>query len=194
MQTNEIIGRCKHSSVNSLGFPQAYNSSAFQEDLGTTPVQDRFSWCDVEPEVKQLMLLASENWQYTGLAEKYIREALSKTGNNLDVLVGAYRFFFYKHKPAAALSIAQQIIELITKTKNLPSEWLQLKPILLERKQESNIRLYLNAYAAKSLILAQLGKLEEAKEISQRVKEIDNTSQFCANTVFEVITKLDEEE
>jgi tetratricopeptide (TPR) repeat protein len=157
-------------------------------------IKDRFSWCDVEPEVKQLLLLASENWQYTGLAEKYIREALSKAGNNLDVLVGAYRFFFYKHKPAAVLSIAQQVIELITKIKNLPSEWLQLKPILLERKQETDIRLYLNAYAAKGLILAQLGRLEEAKEISEQVREIDDTSQFCANTVFEVITKPDEEE
>ena len=49
----------------------------------------------MEPEIKQLLLLASENWQDTVLAEKYIREALLRTGNNLDVLVGAYRFFFY---------------------------------------------------------------------------------------------------
>lgn len=158
-------------------------------------IQDRFSWCDVEPEIKQLMLLASDNWEYTGLAEKYIREALSKAGNNLDVLVGAYRFFFYKHQPATALSIAQQVLQSIAKTENLPIEWSQLKPILLTRKQEPHIRLYLNAYAAKGLILAQLGKIEEAKEISEKVREIDDSSQFCANTVFEVITKpLDEEE
>jgi hypothetical protein len=103
MQTNEIIGR-----------------SAFRGDLGTTPVQDRLSWCDVKPEIKQLLLLASENWEYTGLAEKYIREALSQAGDNLDVLVGAYRFFFYKHQPATALSIAQQVIVAIATTENLP--------------------------------------------------------------------------
>lgn len=85
-------------------------------------IQEQFSWCDVEPEIKQLLLLASENWQYTGLAEKYIREALSQAGNNLDFLVGAYRFFFYKHKPAIALSIAQQVLQLIAKTENLPTE------------------------------------------------------------------------
>ncbi|MEM8831167.1 MAG: hypothetical protein AAGE96_17680 [Cyanobacteria bacterium P01_G01_bin.19] len=177
MQTKEIIGR-----------------SVFRDLLGTTPVQKSYSWCDVKPEVKQLMLLASENWEYTGLAEKYIREALSKAGNNLDVLVGAYRFFFYKHKPAAALSIAQRVVELIAKSKNLPSEWLQLKPILLEHKQETDIRLYLNAYAATGLVWAQLGRIEEAREISERVKQIDDTSQFCANTVFEVISKPNDEE
>ena len=157
-------------------------------------VQDRFSWCDIEPEIKQLLLLAGENWQYTGLAEKYIRQALSKAGNNLDVLVGAYRFFFYKHKPAIAFSIAQKVLVAIANQENFPSKWLELKPILLSRKQEPNIRLYLNAYAATGLILAQLGRIEEAKEISEQVKEIDNSREFCATTVFEVITRSPDED
>ena len=157
-------------------------------------IQDQFSWCDVEPEVKQLLLLASENWEYTGLAEKYIRSALSQAGNNLDVLVGAYRFFFYKHKPATALSIAEQVLQLISTAENLPIEWSQLKLFLLTHKQEPNIRLYLNAYAAKGLILAQLGKLTSAKEISERVREIDDSREFCATTVFEVITRSPDED
>ncbi len=157
-------------------------------------LENQISWCDVEPEVKQLLLLASENWASTSLAEKYIREALFKAGNNLDVLVGAYRFFFYKHQPSAALSIAEKVLQLITSRENLPIEWSQLQPILLARKQEPNIRLYLNAYAAKGLILAQLGKLEEAKIISQRIKEIDDSREFCSTTVFEVITKSPDED
>ncbi len=157
-------------------------------------LENQISWCDVEPEVKQLLLLASENWEYTGLAEKYIREALFKAGNNLDVLVGAYRFFFYKHQPSAALSIAEKVLQLLTSRENLPIEWSELQPILVARKQEPNIRLYLNAYAAKGLILAQLGKLEEAKIISQRIKEIDDSREFCSTTVFEVITKSPDED
>ncbi len=157
-------------------------------------IQNQISWWDVEPEIQQLLLLASENWEYTGLAEKYIREALFKAGNNLDVLVGAYRFFFYKHQPAAALSIAQQVLQLIATRENLPIEWSQLKPILITRKQEPNIRLYLNAYAAKGLILAQLGKIESAKAISERVREIDDSHEFCSTTVFEVITKSPDED
>ncbi|MGK7937596.1 MAG: hypothetical protein AB4206_17655 [Xenococcaceae cyanobacterium] len=157
-------------------------------------ISDRVSWCDVEPEIKQLLLLASENWEYTGLAEKYIREALSRAGDNLDVLVGAYRFFFYKHQPAVALSIVQQVLQSIATKENLPIEWSQLKPILIARKQEPSIRLYLNAYAAKGLVLAQLGKLEEAKIISQSIKDIDDSREFCATTVFEVITRSPDEE
>ncbi|MGD1917529.1 MAG: hypothetical protein ACFCAD_00810 [Pleurocapsa sp.] len=158
-------------------------------------IDEQFSWCDVEPEIKQLLFLASENWEYTGLAEKYIREALFKAGNNLDVLTGAYRFFFYKHKPAIALSIAQRVIKAIAIQEDLPQKWSELKPILLIRQQEPNIRLYLSAYAATALILAQLGRLEEAKDISQQVKQINNSREFCATTVFEILTEaLDEDE
>ena len=157
-------------------------------------IQAQYSWYDVAPEIKQLLLLASENWEYTDLAEKYIREALSKAENNLDVLVGAYRFFFYKHQPTTALSIAEQVLNLISTRENLPLEWSQLKPILLAHKQENHIRLYLNAYAAKGLILAQLGKLTSAKLISERVREIDDSREFCSTTVFEVITKSPDEE
>ncbi|MEM7759330.1 MAG: hypothetical protein AAF298_14575 [Cyanobacteria bacterium P01_A01_bin.40] len=157
-------------------------------------IENSFSWCDADPEIKQLLLLAGENWEYTGLAEKYIREALSKAGNNLDVLVGAYRFFFYKHKPVIALSVAQRVLETIATQESLPTEWSQLKPILQTRQQEPEIRLYITAYAATGLILAQLGRIEEAKEISQKVKEIDDSSQFCANTVFEVITRPPDED
>lgn len=157
-------------------------------------IQNQFSWYDVEPEIKQLLLLAGENWESTDLAEKYIREALTKSGNNLDVLVGAYRFFFYKHKPTVALSIAEEVLSSLSATENLPDEWLQLKPILIAHKHEPNVRLYLSAYAAKSLILAQLGRMEEAKLISQRVKEIDDNREFCATTVFDVITQSPDED
>ncbi|HHP7229310.1 MAG TPA: hypothetical protein ACFCUY_00450 [Xenococcaceae cyanobacterium] len=157
-------------------------------------IQDQFSWCDVEPEIKQLLLLASENWENTALAAQYIQEALSKAKDNLDVLVGAYRFFFYKHQPTTALSIAQQVLKTIATQENLPTEWSQLKTILLARQQEPNMRLYLNAYAATGLILAQLGKIESAKLVSTRVKEIDRNRESCATTVFEVITRSPDED
>lgn len=157
-------------------------------------IENQFSWYDLEPEIKQLLFLAGENWESTDLAEKYITEALTKSGNNLDVLVGAYRFFFYKHKPTVALSIAQEVLNQVSAIEKLPDEWLQLKPILITHKHEPNVRLYLSAYAAKSLILAQLGRMEEAKLISQRVKEIDDNREFCATTVFEVITQSPDED
>ncbi|XHU96252.1 MAG: hypothetical protein JJP05_02010 [cyanobacterium endosymbiont of Rhopalodia gibba] len=151
--------------------------------------EDQLSWYDVSEDVKTLLIVASNNWENTILAEQYIREALNKSENNLDVLIGAYRFFFYKKKPEIALEIAKKILRIIQERENLPLQWEQLKPILVNRQFDSSIRLYMNAYAAQGFILAKLGQLEEAKLITKRVKEIDKNRESCATTVFEVLTK-----
>ncbi|HAC62848.1 MAG TPA: hypothetical protein DCF68_04755 [Cyanothece sp. UBA12306] len=156
--------------------------------------KDQLSWSNVAEDVKQLLVLASDNWENTDLAEQYINEALAKGKDNLDVLVGSYRFFFYKNKPQIVLTIAKKVLNIITETENLPLEWEQLKPILVSRQQEESIRLYLNAYAAQGFVLAKIGQLEEAKLITERVKEIDTNRESCATTVFEVLTQSSSEE
>lgn len=155
---------------------------------------NQFSWYDVSEDVKELLVLATDNWENTALSEQYINQALEKAGNNLDVFVGAYRFFFYKNKPEIALKIAKKILRTIEETENLPLEWEQLQPILVKRQQESSIRLYLNAYASQGLIFAKLGQLETAKLITERVKAIDEHRESCATTVFEVLTKDPDED
>lgn len=157
--------------------------------------QDQLSWYNVSEDVKILLILASNNWENTILAEQYIHEAIKKAENNLDVLTGAYRFFFYKRKSEIALEIAKKILKIIEETENLPLQWEKLKPILVNRQYDSSIRLYINAYAAQGFIFAKLGQLEEAKLITKRVKEIDKNRESCAATVFEVLTKsLDEDD
>jgi hypothetical protein len=58
----------------------------------TTVIADRYSWYEAPQEVKDLLVLASENWQDTNLAEKHINEALTLAGKNINGLIGAYRF------------------------------------------------------------------------------------------------------
>jgi tetratricopeptide (TPR) repeat protein len=159
-----------------------------------TATQAKLSWYDVDSEVKQLLILASDNWDNTELSEQYMKEALAKADNNLDVLIGAYRFFFYKSKSEAALKIATKVIKILQQKENLPTEWEQLQPILNSRKNEPAIRLYLNAYAATGFVFARLGRLEEAKIVTERVKQIDEKRESCATTVFEVLTQPPEED
>jgi tetratricopeptide (TPR) repeat protein len=155
---------------------------------------NKLSWYDVSEDVKDLLVLATDNWENTTLSEQYINEALEKAGNNLDVLVGAYRFFFYKNQPEIALKIAKKVLRIVEATENLPLEWEQLKPILVECQNEPSIRLYLNSYASQGFVLAKLGQLEAAKLITERVKEIDEHRESCATTVFEVLTKAPDED
>ncbi|BAZ20449.1 hypothetical protein NIES4073_13250 [Kalymmatonema gypsitolerans NIES-4073] len=155
---------------------------------------ERFSWFQVPDDIKQLLMLAAANWDNTSESEKYINQALAKTEDSTDVLVAAYRYFFYKNNYLMALQTAVKVIDRIKISEQLPDNWEQLKPILMSRKDEPKIRLYLNAYAASGLVLAKLGEIDKAKKISAQVKEIDDKNQFGAGFLYDILTRPSEEE
>ncbi|MGD1912132.1 MAG: hypothetical protein ACFB2X_15120 [Rivularia sp. (in: cyanobacteria)] len=155
---------------------------------------EQFSWFKVPEDIKQLLILAAENWENTSSSEKYINQALAKTRNNTDVLIAAYRYFYYKQNYPMALQIAEKVVEEVNKNENLPSNWEELKSVLMKRKEEANIRLYLNAYAASGLVLAKLGETDKAKEICIKVKEVDDKNDFGAGILFDILTHPPEED
>ncbi len=154
----------------------------------------KFSWFEVPADVKELLILATKTWENTTESEQYMQQALTKAGENIDVLVAAYRYFYYKNNFVIALQTVNKVIDLIKITENFPDDWEELKSILINRKQEPQIRLYLNAYAASGLVLAKLGELESAKEVSTRVKEIDNKNDFGAGILIDILTRPPEED
>lgn len=155
---------------------------------------ERFSWFQVPEDIKYLLILAAANWDNTSESENYINQALAKTEDSIDVLVAAYRYFFYKNNYLMALQTAVKVIDRIKLSEQLPNSWEQLKPILMTRKDEPKIRLYLNAYAASGLVLAKLGEIDKAKKISTQVKEIDDKNQFGAAILYDILTLPSEEE
>ncbi|MGL5058341.1 MAG: hypothetical protein ACRC62_00060, partial [Microcoleus sp.] len=51
------------------------------------------------------------------------------------------------------LQVAIQAIDRIKQLEELPDDWHELAPILSSRKEEPNIRLYLNAYHSVAAIV-----------------------------------------
>ena len=155
---------------------------------------NKFSWFDVADDVKELLILAAKTWENTEESTKYMQQALAKTADNTDVLVAAYRYFYYKNNYVLALTTAEKITAKIKKAESLPDDWRELKPILVNRREESQIRLYLTAYAASGLVLAKLGKIEQGKEISARIKGIDDKNDFGAGILLDILTRPPEED
>jgi tetratricopeptide (TPR) repeat protein len=155
---------------------------------------NRFSWFQVPENVKKLLILAADNWHNHEQSEKYMQQAIAASADHLDILVSAYRYFYYKNNYVLALQTTTQLLDKIKKAEKFPESWEQLKPILMNRREENQIRLYLNAYAATGLVLAKLGELEQAKEISIRVQEIDPTNNYGAGILLDILTRPAEED
>ncbi len=158
----------------------------------------QFSWFQASDRVKSLLILAAENYGNTSEADKYINQALSESTNQqeyLEILVSAYRYFYYKNNYCMALQAANQLIDKIKEVEKLSDDWEQLKPILLARQSSANIRLYLNAYAASGLVLAKLGKLEQAQTICTRIHSVDRHNEFTgAKVLLDILTKPEDDD
>jgi tetratricopeptide (TPR) repeat protein len=156
---------------------------------------EKFSWFKVPEDIKKLLVLAAENWQNSSASEAYMNQALAQTSDNTDVLVAGYRYFYYKNNYELALQAAIKVIDKIKKIEKLPDDWQQLKPILVNHKEDTQIRLYLHAYAASGLVLAKLGEIEQAKQICSNIKEIDDKNEFIgASILFDILTRPPEED
>lgn len=152
------------------------------------------SWYNVPEAVKRLLVQAAEQWEDTATSEQLINQAIALAGNHPDVLISAYRYFFYKNNQSLALQVANRVLTQVREAEQLPEDWETLQGILRERKDESNIRLFLNAYAASGFVLARMGEYEMAKEITRRVSEIDTKQFGGAAVVLDVLEHPEEED
>lgn len=157
-------------------------------DNSMTSTPDCASWSHLPAEAKALFLEAAEHWDDRDRSENLVEQTLERFGHDLEVVVGAYRYFFYRGRPERALALAERVLEQIRDAASLPADWAELEPLLSAGINDPTLRLYLAAYAAQGLLLAQLGRLDEARLISGRVRALDDRREFCASTVFEVLS------
>ncbi|MBE7382449.1 MAG: hypothetical protein F6J95_013690 [Leptolyngbya sp. SIO1E4] len=154
---------------------------------------DLYAWYTAPEEIKTLLLAAVDCWENTSKSEQLILQALAHPESTIDVLVSAYRYFFYRHKDFMARRLAMQIMDEIQRTEALPQEWEDLQPILRSRLSDPPIRLYLSAYTALGMMLARWGAFQAAIEISNRIQSIDEKNEFGANVLLNILNSNPED-
>jgi len=87
------------------------------------PTHDYASWSQLPAAAKQLLLLAAEHWDENALSESYIEQALEEYDGELEVLVSAFRYYFYRSRSERALTLADQVLERLQQDASLPRAW-----------------------------------------------------------------------
>ncbi|MGK7888844.1 MAG: hypothetical protein AB4042_05875 [Leptolyngbyaceae cyanobacterium] len=146
------------------------------------------SWFNASADIQSLLMAAADCWQDPAKSQKYMEEAIAQGMNNPDVLIAAYRYFFYRSNSEMALWAAQKTMDYIRETEELPEEWDELQPTLIVRKSEPMVRVYLHAYAASGLLLAKIGDLDGALAIATRIKLIDDQREFSGDLLHQILT------
>lgn len=136
-------------------------------------------------------LIARASTEYgSAEAELSLLKAHLLAPENLTVLVGLYRYYFYQHRLDDALVVAERAMQLSGRPLGLPSDWAQIDETRLASAAAESfglLRFYLLALKAASVVLLRLGQVGASRARLIKLAALDSRDQLGAAKLLEVV-------
>ena len=142
----------------------------------------------VDPTVQTLLQMAAEH--YGSDAEPLLRKAQQLAPENLSVLVGLYRFFYYQHRYLDAIDIAYKVMAVVGKRVEFPDRWQDVDMVAISNgvmESFTLVRFYLFALKAAGYLHLRIGKFAEGKAMITKVVSLDSADRLGARLLLEVL-------
>lgn len=148
-----------------------------------------------DPQVDAWLAAAAEQYA-EGNAEQPLLAAQRLAPDNLTVLVGLYRFYYYQHRYADALAIAERVMAVVGPRLGLPAHWRQLDQAALVTAAARGfglLRFHLLALKGAGYLSLRLGRFEQGKAMLVKVAELDQGNRLGARLLLDVLADHDAE-
>lgn len=126
-------------------------------------------------------------------AEMSLLRAHLLAPENLSVLVGLYRYYFYQHRLEDALQVAERAMQLSGRHLGLPQDWKLLDETRLGSAAANSfglLRFHLLALKAASVVLLRLGQISESRARLIKLAGLDSRDQLGAAKLLEVVDEF----
>ncbi|MBK7415393.1 MAG: hypothetical protein IPJ38_10115 [Dechloromonas sp.] len=143
-------------------------------------------------EAERLIAQAASEYGEAG-AELSLLRAHLLAPENLSVLVGIYRYYFYQHRLEDALVVAERAMQLSGRHLGLPTDWRLLDETRLGSAAANSfglLRFYLLALKAASVVLLRLGQITESRARLIKLSSLDSRDQLGAGKLLEVVDEF----
>lgn len=141
------------------------------------------------PRVEALLVAAAERYA-RGTAERPLLVAQALAPDDLCVLVGLYRFYYYQHRYHQALRIAERVMAVVGARLELSPAWSDLDSHCLARAAEHGIgllRFHLLALKGAGYLSLRLGLFGQGKAMLAKVVELDPNNRLGARLLLDVL-------
>jgi len=136
-------------------------------------------------------LIAQASSEYgEDTAELALLRAHLMAPDNLTVLVGLYRYYFYQHRLDDALMVAERAMQLSGRLLGLPPDWRTLDETRLGSAAANSfgmLRFYLLALKAASVVLLRLGQIDASRDRLIKLAGLDCHDHLGAAKLLEVV-------
>jgi tetratricopeptide (TPR) repeat protein len=135
---------------------------------------------------------AGKAYHQDDVAEQHLREAQALAPDHAAVLIGLYRFYFYKGRLAEALDVAKVCLAKAARENNLAADWREVAAgdAVFSRYEEILPRFYLFTLKGYAYLQMRLGNLEEGRAAVLKLLELDPSDKIGAKVLLEVLERI----
>ena len=135
---------------------------------------------------------AGLSYHLDDIAENHLREAEALAPDHAAVLIGLYRFYFYKGRLAEALEVARRCLAKAAAENQFPADWRAVRTDDAEFGRYENIlpRFFLFSLKGYAYLQMRLGQTEEGRIAVEKLLELDPTDKIGAKVLLGVLERM----
>jgi tetratricopeptide (TPR) repeat protein len=147
-------------------------------------------------EAEDHLAQAGLNYHLDAVAEKHLHDAQLRAPGHAAVLIGLYRFYFYKGRLAEALKIARLCLVKAARENGLPPAWQDVEPADAEFGRFDKIlpRFFLFSLKGYAYLQMRLGVFDEGRRAVMKLLELDPSDKIGAGVLLGVLERMGRED
>ncbi len=144
------------------------------------------------PAAEEQIRLAGQSYHHAEAAERHLRLAEELAPDHLAVMIGFYRFYFYKSRLEEALEVAQHCLARAGGALGLNPDWQGVKrsDANFERFDAILPRFYLFALRGCGYLNLRLGRLEQGRSVVEKLRELDPADRLGGSVLGGVLQRM----
>jgi hypothetical protein len=172
-------------------FEQGDGSASLFE---TAALVDALLGRDLPPQAEAELRLAGLAYQSDEKAERHLFRAKALAPDHPAVLIGFYRFYFYKGRLEDALLIARICLLKAARDNALDPDWRRVAAEDADFDSYDAVlpRFYLFTLKAYAYLKLRLGHIDEGRDAAQKAVTLDPTDKVGAKVLLDVLERIGE--
>lgn len=148
------------------------------------------------PEAEFHLWEAGLSYHLDDVAEHHLRIAQELAPGHAAVLIGFYRFYFYKGRLADALTIARQCLDKAARENRLASDWQKVRAgdAAFGDYENALPRFFLFTLKGYAYLQMRLGNLEEGRVAVTKLLELDPSDKVGARVLLDVLNRVGQDD
>ncbi|WP_234053813.1 MULTISPECIES: hypothetical protein [unclassified Xanthobacter] len=136
---------------------------------------------------------AGLSYQHSEVALRHLMAAQDIAPDHAAVLIGLYRFYFYKGRLQECLGVARQCLAKAQRETNLPADWRDIRPTDAEFNRYDRLmpRFFMFTLKGYAYLNMRLGELEEGRAAAEKLLELDPSDKIGARLLIDVLNRAE---